>query len=116
LQIPKKVDVLRLYIGESHFVSAGMPVYEDLLYRAREQGLAGATIIKSGLGFGQAELKPSSSGHKYRISDDAPVIIEIVDDAQKIDSFIPIAQKLMSKHGLMTRHSAEVVHYGEINY
>lgn len=116
MQIPKKVDVLRMYIGESHFVSAGIPVYEDILYRAREQGLAGATIIKSGLGFGQAELKPSDRSHKYRISDDIPVIIEIVDDKEKIDSFILIAQKLMGHHGLITRHIAEVVHYGEIDY
>lgn len=116
MQIPQKVHVLRLYIGESHFVSAGLPVYEDLLYRARELRLAGATISKSGLGYGQAELKPGGNGHKYRISDDKPVVIEIVDAPEKITAFIPVAQKLMGKYGLITRHEAEVLHYGETNY
>ena len=116
MHIPKKVDVLRIYLGERHFVSGGMPLYEDILYRAREKGLAGATVLKSGLGYGQVELKPSAEGHKYRVSTDTPVVIEIVDGAEKIDEFIPIAQKLLGKYGLITRHSSEVIHYGEIDY
>lgn len=116
MELPKKADVLRIYIGESHFASAGMPVYEDLIYRARAMRLAGATIITSGLGYGQSELKPSARGNKYRISDDTPVIVEIVDTPEKIDTFIPIAQQLLGKYGLITRDSLNIVHYGETNY
>lgn len=103
---------LRIYIGESHY-GRGMPVYEDILYRARQRGMAGATVFKTDVGFGHAELKTGSSHFSGRVSDDVPVIIEIIDEADKLESFAQDARQLLGRRGLMVLFPVRVLHYGE---
>lgn len=103
---------LRIYIGESHY-GRGMPVYEDILYRARQRGMAGATVFKTDIGFGHAELKTGSSHFSGRVSDDVPVIIEIIDEVDKLESFAQEARQLLGRRGLMALFPVRVLHYGE---
>lgn len=104
------VSVMRIYIGESHY-HQHVPVYEAIVYRAREKKLAGATVFKSSLGFGGAELRPAQGQHPYRISDDAPVIVEIVDQEDRLQDFLPIVREMLGNRGLVTLHTAAILHY-----
>ncbi|MDP2206317.1 MAG: DUF190 domain-containing protein [Alphaproteobacteria bacterium] len=104
------VSVLRIYIGESHY-HQHVPVYEAIVYRARERKLAGATVFKSSLGFGGAELRPSQGQHPYRVSDDAPAIVEIVDQEDRLQDFMPVVRDMLGNRGLVTLHTAAVLHY-----
>ncbi|HRJ66841.1 MAG TPA: DUF190 domain-containing protein [Alphaproteobacteria bacterium] len=103
---------LRIYIGESHY-GRGMPVYEDILYRARQRGMAGATVFKTDVGFGHTEPKAGSSHFSGRVSDDVPVIIEIIDGVHKLESFAQEARQLLGWRGLMALFPVRVLHYGE---
>lgn len=107
----ENAGVLRIYIGESHY-HKNVPVYEAIVYRARERQLAGATVFKSGLGFGGAELKPAQGHHPYRVSDDAPAIIEIVDKETRLRDFLPVVREMLGNRGLVTLHVVAVLHYG----
>lgn len=111
MHIGDKAAVLRIYIGESHYYKQ-MPVYEDILYRARERRLAGATVQRSWLGFGKTELQPEKHLHEFRISDDVPVIVEIVDTEERVLNFLAEVRMLLGSRGLVTLGHVQVMHYG----
>jgi PII-like signaling protein len=100
--------VLRIYVGEN-LRHGPLPVYETLLNRARVMKMAGATVFKSPKGYGHAE---TAGSHAYRMSIEAPVILEIVDTPENIHNFIPAAKELLQNHGLMTVHATTIVHQG----
>lgn len=110
MQIPTKGTALRIYLGANLNRGTHIPVFESVLMRARMMKLAGATIYHCQKGFGAAEVKGSSD---YKMSPEDPVIIEIVDSAEKIQEFIPVAQQLLQTRGLMTTHDVDIVHQGE---
>lgn len=110
MQNGSSVCVMRIYIGESHH-HKNVPVYEAIVYKARERKLAGATVFKSGLGFGGAELRPAQGHHPYRVSDDMPAIIEIVDTEARLRDFMPAVREMLGNRGLVTLQAAEVLHY-----
>lgn len=114
-KIPSEVTALKIFIGEGHY-TAGVPVYETLLYRAREMGLAGATVYKTDIGYGQKELDVSAESHKYKVSDDVPVVIEIIDDIARLKPFIAVAREIVGARGLMITYPVHVIHYGTISY
>ncbi|MDP2412059.1 MAG: DUF190 domain-containing protein [Pseudolabrys sp.] len=100
--------LLRLYIGESD-QHDGRPLHEAIVLRARELGLAGATVLRGPMGFGR-----SSRLHTTKIltlSEDLPLIIELVDTRDKIDSFIATAEPMLGSC-LVTLERVEVVRYG----
>jgi PII-like signaling protein len=111
MQIEGDAKLLRIFIGESD-KSHSTPVYEKIVRQAREAGLAGATVFKGIMGYGG-----SSRIHTTKIlalSDDLPLIIEIVDKIEKIESFIPILDKLFEEAncgGLITIEKAKVLKY-----
>jgi len=111
MQSGSNAGVLRIYIGESHY-HHNVPVYEAIVYRAREKQLTGATVFKSCLGFGGIELRPSQGRHPNRVSDDAPAIIEIVDSEPRLREFLPIVREMLGNRGLVTLHAVAVLHYG----
>lgn len=85
--LPQDGYLLRIFIGESD-KHAGQPLYEWIVMRAKAQGLAGATVVRGLMGYGAA-----SRIHTAKIeslSDDLPIIVELVDTRDKLEAFLPI--------------------------
>jgi PII-like signaling protein len=107
MQIPQDALLLRIFLGESDR-HAGRPLYEAIVLQAREQHLAGATVLRGPMGFGK-----SSRLHTTKIlqlSLDLPLVIEIVDSEAKIRAFLPVLDGLM-QGGLVTLEKVQVLHY-----
>ena len=108
MQIPKEASLLRIYLGESER-SGGHPAYEAIVLAAREDHLAGATVLRGPMGFGH-----SSRLHTAKIlqlSEDLPLVIEIVDDTDKIEAFLPRLGTMVGS-GLVTVEKVRVIQYG----
>jgi hypothetical protein len=84
-------------------------LYLGILEKARELHLAGATVLRGPLGFGQSGKL--HRGHLFPSTQDLPVVIEIVDSEEKINSFLPVLDEMMES-GLVTIEKAQVLHYG----
>lgn len=103
--------LLRIFIGESDHLKH-TPVYESIVIKAREMGLAGATVIRGVESYGA-----SSRIHKanlMELSRDLPIIIEIVDTEEKIRSFLPDLDKILADAncgGLVTLEKVEIIRY-----
>jgi|SRR5689334_997427 PII-like signaling protein len=110
MQIPKQALLLRIFIGEDDR-HEGRPLYEAIVLKAREMHLAGATVLRGPMGFG-----PSSRLHTtkiLRLSEDLPLVIEMVDSEEKIDDFLPVLDHMMSSgSGLITLEKVQVLQYG----
>lgn len=108
MQIPKEASLLRIYLGESERCG-GHPAYEAIVLAARENHLAGATVLRGPMGFGH-----SSRLHSAKIldlSEDLPLIIEIIDDSEKIEAFLPRLGGMVGS-GLVTVEKVRVIQYG----
>jgi uncharacterized protein len=100
--------LLRLFIGESdHF--EGQPLYEAIVLKARELGVAGATVLRGPMGYGRSSRLHTTK--ILRLSDDLPLIIEIVDTKDKIDFLLDHAEAMLGS-GLVTLEKVQVVRYG----
>ncbi|MBI2514001.1 MAG: DUF190 domain-containing protein [Opitutae bacterium] len=107
MQLPTESVLLRIFIGESDRYD-GKPLHEAIVLAARERHLAGATVLRGGMGFG-----PSSRIHTtkiLRLSTDLPIVIEIVDSEEKINGFLPELDRMMGG-GLVTLEKVKVLHY-----
>ncbi|MGZ4964066.1 MAG: DUF190 domain-containing protein [Limisphaerales bacterium] len=107
MQIPEEAVLLRIFVGESDKVDH-KPLYEAIVLKAREMHLAGATVLRGPMGFG-------ASSHLHtakilRLSMDLPVVIELVDSEEKINSFLPILNTMMGG-GMVTLEKVKVLHY-----
>jgi PII-like signaling protein len=98
MQIPKQAVLLRIFIGENDR-SDGRPLYEAIVLKAREQHLAGATVLRGPMGFGASSRLHTSK--ILRLSEDLPLVIEIVDSEEKINAFLPTLDGMMTS-GLIT--------------
>ena len=107
MQIPGDATRLRIHIGANDTFE-GEPLSDAIIAQARASGLAGATAWRGIEGFGE-------TSHIHRIelvlSHDLPVVIEIIDDADKIDAFLPVLQQMIGT-GLVTREAVTVLRYG----
>jgi hypothetical protein len=110
MQIPKQALLLRIFIGEDD-KSGSSPLYEAIVLKAREQHLAGATVLRGGMGFGRSSRLHTSK--ILRLSEDLPLVIEIVDSEDNIDRFLPILDGLMTTSGLITLEKVQVLQYGD---
>ena len=99
--------LLRIYIGELDKWHH-QPLYEAIVLRAREMGLAGATVLRGPMGFGAHSRMHTAK--ILRLSEDLPVLIEIVDKQEKIDAFIPELDQMMGD-GLVTLEKVRVIRY-----
>ena len=97
--------LLRIFTGDDHRYQR-LPLFEAIVLKARESRLAGATVLHGILGFGKSSRLHQSN--PLILSSDLPVVVEIVDRADKIEAFLPILQQMMSS-GLVTMESAHVV-------
>jgi len=103
--------LLRIFLGESDRVNGRM-LYEAIVRAARESGMAGATVLRGVEGFGARSRIHTAK--ILRLSEDLPVIVEIVDTEEKIKGFMPLVDELFSKSGsggLVTLEKAEVIRY-----
>ena len=106
--LPEQALLLRIFIGESDRFD-GRPLYEAIVLKARELHLAGATVLRGPMGFGK-----SSRLHTAKIlqlSEDLPMVIEIVDSEERIREFLPVLEPMMGS-GLVTLEKAQVLRYG----
>ena len=99
---------LRLFIGESDKI-AGRPLYEAIVLKAREQGLAGATVLRGAMGYGHSSRLHTTK--ILRLSDDMPLVIEIVDAPDKIEAFLSTAEPMLGSC-LVTLETVQLVRYG----
>ena len=107
MKIPQDGKLLRVFIGEADRWQ-GKPLYEEIVYLARREGMAGATAIKGFMGFG---CKSHMHTIKLlRLSEDLPIIIEIVDSEEKVNKFLPHLEAMV-KEGLVTLEKANVIMY-----
>ncbi|MFB3902018.1 MAG: DUF190 domain-containing protein [Acidobacteriota bacterium] len=107
--IPNESVLLRIFIGEldkHHYA----PLYEAIVLAARERYLAGATVLRGPLGYGASSRLHTAK--ILRLSEDLPVVIEIVDSEEKINSFLPVLEEMMTS-GLVTMEKVKVLQYGK---
>ena len=108
MQLPQDGTLLRIFIGEADKYEH-KPLYEWIVLQAREQGLAGATVLRGMMGFGANTRKI----HTFRfdtLSEDLPIIIEIVDTQDKLDQFLALIEPHLGA-GLVTLEKAQIRFY-----
>lgn len=109
MQIPRDATLLRIFIGEDNKYESA-PLYEAIVLKAREMQLAGATVLRGPMGYGhKSHLRTTKI---LRLSQDLPVVIEIVDDEQKIKAFLETLNGMMTS-GLITMEKVQVLQYGQ---
>src|SRR5947208_2699481 len=108
MQVPRQALLLRIFIGEDDR-DDGRPLYESIVMKAREMQLAGATVLRGGMGFGHSSRLHTTK--ILRLSEDLPLIVEIVDAEDKINAFLPVLDGIMSS-GLVTLEKVQVLQYG----
>jgi PII-like signaling protein len=109
MKLPADGVLMRIFIGESdRDRERDLPLYESIVLRAREAQLAGATVLKGPMGFGR-HSRVHTAG-LLELSTDLPIVVEIVDEAAKIDAFVPVVDALVSE-GLVTLEAVRVLKY-----
>jgi len=108
MQIPEEALLLRIFIGEND-KDDGRPLYESIVLKAREIHLAGATVIRGPMGYGHSSRLHTTK--ILRLSEDLPLVIEIVDSEAKINAFLPVLDGIMAS-GLVTIEKVRVLQYG----
>jgi hypothetical protein len=107
MKLPSEGELLRIFIGESDKFE-GRPLYEVIVEGARKRGMAGATVLHGTLGFGAHSRIHSAK--ILRLSEDLPLVIEIVDQPDRIASFLPELDQWV-KEGLVTLEKVKVIAY-----
>ena len=107
MKIEGEGKLVRIFIGESD-TWHGRPLYDAIVERVRREGLAGATVLRGIEGFG-ADSRLHTS-RILRLSEDLPVVIEIVDSAEQIDRVVPILDEMVSE-GMVTVEKVQVIAY-----
>lgn len=107
MTLPANALLLRVFIGESDKVN-GKPLYEVIVEEARKRGMAGATVVRGFLGFGANSRIHTAK--LLRLSEDLPVVVEIVDEAEKLEAFLPELDKMIGE-GLVTMEKVRVIAY-----
>jgi PII-like signaling protein len=108
MQVPKDAMLLRIFLGESD--KAGhRPLYEEIVLKAREAHLAGATVLRGPMGFGHSSRLHTAK--ILRLSGDLPMVVEIVDAEDKIRAFLDSIEPIMGA-GLVTLERVQVLRYG----
>lgn len=107
MKLPREAKLLRIFVGESD-KHQGRPLYEAIVQEARRRGLAGATVLHGAVGFGASSRIHTAK--ILRLSEDLPMVIEIVDAEEKINAFLPDLDEMIGE-GLVTMEKVEVIVY-----
>ena len=108
--LPRDAMLLRIFIGEDDKSRDDRPLYEAIVLKARDSHLAGATVLRGPMGFGHNSRLHTTK--ILRLSEDLPLIVEIVDTEANIRGFLPILDSMMTS-GLVTLEKVQVLQYGE---
>lgn len=109
MDMQSNAKALRIFIGEDD-QDGGRPLYEAIVLKAREMHLAGATVLRGALGYGHSSRLHTTQ--VLRLSEDLPLVVEIVDSEEKIAAFLPELDRLMTS-GLVTIETVRVLQYGK---
>jgi PII-like signaling protein len=107
MKLPSEAFLLRIFVGESD-KSGRRPLYQAIVEEARKRGMAGATVLRGFLGFGANSRIHTTK--VLRISTDLPIVVEIVDEEDKITSFLPALDNMIGE-GLVTLEKVNVITY-----
>jgi hypothetical protein len=110
MQMPRDAVLLRIFFGEDDKFQR-LPLYEAIVLKAREMRMGGATVLRGHVGFGHNSRIHTTK--ILRLSQDLPIVVEIVDSQEKIDAFLPALDGMMSS-GLVTMEKVQVLQYGTI--
>ena len=111
MHIKGEAKLLRIFVGESDLINH-TPVYEKIVLEARKAGLAGATVTKGIMGFGGSSRIHTTK--LLRLSEDLPLVVEIVDSEEKIEQFIPMLNEIFddaNSGGLITMEKVNIIKY-----
>jgi PII-like signaling protein len=109
MNLPEAGVLLRIFIGESdREASSHAPLYEVIVSKAREAGLAGATVLRGAIGFGRHARMHTSK--LLELSTDLPIVVEIVDAEDRVRAFLPVVDALVGE-GLVTLEPVRVLKY-----
>ena len=108
MQVPKQAMLLRILIGEDDRYGH-QPLYEAIVLKAREMRLAGATVLRGPMGYGNSSRLHTAK--VLRLSEDLPVVVEIIDSEERINAFLPVLDGMMTS-GLITLERVAVLQYG----
>jgi PII-like signaling protein len=108
MQIPHDAVLLRIFFGEDDKHDR-LPLYEAIVLKAREMHLAGATVLRGHVGFGHSARVHTTK--ILRLSQDLPIVVEIVDSEENINRFLPVLDGMMGS-GLVTMEKVKVLQYG----
>jgi hypothetical protein len=107
--LPKDAMLARIFLGEADRAPGGLPLYEAVVLKAREAGLAGATVLRGPMGFGRNSHLHTAK--ILRLSADLPIVVEIVDAEPKLRAFLEAIEPMMGS-GLVTLERVQVMRYG----
>ena len=108
MRLQETALLLRVFIGEDDRFD-GKPLYESIVLKAREHGLAGATVLRGPLGFGHSSRLHTAK--ILRLSEDLPVVIEIIDSKENITAFLPLLDSMVTG-GLVSLEEVRILRYG----
>ena len=111
MELKGEAKLVRIFIGESDIIHH-IPVYERIVLEARKLQIAGATVFKGVMGFGRTSRIHTSK--ILRLSEDMPIVNELVDEEEKIEQFLPIIHDIFEEAncgGLITMEKAEIIKY-----
>src|SRR6201997_4478515 len=108
MSLPRDAMLLRIFFGEDDKFH-GRPLYEAIVLAARNAKLAGATVLRGPMGFGRSSRLHTTK--ILRLSQDLPLVIEIVDQEEKISAFLPMLDGMMTS-GLVTLEKVQVLQCG----
>jgi uncharacterized protein len=108
MQLPHEATLLRIFLGERDR-HGHQPLYEAVVIKAREQGLAGATVLRGMLGYGCSSVLHTTK--ILELSEDLPMVIEIIDSEAHINEFLGVLNGMLSS-GLVTLEKVRVLQYG----
>ncbi|NLX97986.1 MAG: DUF190 domain-containing protein [Rhodopirellula sp.] len=107
MKLPAEAELLRVFIGESDHCG-GRPLYEAIVEEARRRGMAGATVLRGLMGFGAHSRLHTAK--ILRLSEDLPIVVEIVDTPEKIADLLPKLDEMIGE-GLVTLEGVRVITY-----
>lgn len=110
MELPEEALCLRIFFGEQD-KHQGRPLYEVIVQKARELHLAGATVLRGPMGYGKRSRVHRAN--LLELSEDLPMLVEIVDTQAKIESFLPVLEQVMGS-GLVTLEKVRVIRYGAV--
>ena len=107
IKLPAEAELLRVFVGESdHY--GGKPLYEAIVQEARRRGMAGATVLRGLMGFGAHSRLHTAK--VLRLSEDLPIVVEIVDTPEQIEELLPKLDEMIEE-GLVTLERVRVITY-----